>query len=435
MPRVVIIGAGFCGLAAAWELVQRGVKVTVLEQDEEVGGLAGSFAVGSARLEKFYHHWFTSDVHIMRLVSELGLQRRLELRATSTGMYYAHNFFRLSSPRDLLRFRALPLWDRLRLGWLLPRMRLVRDWRALEQQTAADWIRRTSGERVYRVVWQPLLQGKFGEMADKIAAVWLWNKLKLRGGSRSKDGRERLAYLRGGFAVLAETLSAAIRAHGGEIITSTPARKLVVADGQVRAVLTDAASIAARQVIATPALPLIADLLHGHVPQDYEQQLRRVVYLANVCVVLELKRSLSDFYWLNVNDPSFPFVGVIEHTNFEPATSYQQRHIVYLSRYLLASDAFYTQRDDEIVRFSFTHLQRMFPALTRDCMLRAHVWRADYAQPVVECNYAHLCPDVRTPLANFYIASMAQIYPQDRGTNYAVAQGRGVARVLLGGIA
>ena len=472
--HVVIIGAGFCGLAAAWELVQRGIAVTVLEQDDEVGGLAGSFRVGdasqdsllpssaaplmpeckeraskralptaallpssanslplsSSRLEKFYHHWFTSDTHVMQLIAELGLQDRLVLRATRTGMYYAHNFFRLSSPLDLLRFRALPLLDRLRLGLLVPRMQLVRNWHKLEGQTAADWIRHTCGERVYRVVWEPLLRGKFGAEADNIAAVWLWNKLKLRGGSRSKDGREQLAYLRGGFAVLAEQLAAAIQARGGKIITNTPVRGLDVCDGQVQAVYTDNASIPATQVIATPALPIIADLLHEHVPSAYEQQLRRITYLANVCVVLELKHSLSDLYWINVNDPSFPFVGVIEHTNFEPATSYQARHIIYLSRYLPASDPFYSEGDDEIVHFSLQHVQRMFPKFTADSLLHAHVWRADYAQPVVVCHYNRLIPSPQTPLANFYIASMAQIYPQDRGTNYAVAQGRAVARTL-----
>ena len=185
-----------------------------------------------------------------------------------------------------------------------------------------------------------------------------------------------------------------------------------------------------RMLLPLLALPIIADLLHSHVSAAYEQQLRSIAYLANICVVLELNRSLSDIYWLNVNDPSFPFVGIIEHTNFEPATSYQQRHIVYLSRYLPVDDPFYQQDDEHIVRFSLTHLQRMFPAFDEHCLLNTHVWRAAYAQPIVACNYNQLRPSMQTPLANFFIASMAQIYPQDRGTNYAVAQGQAAAQVL-----
>ncbi len=61
-PHVAVIGGGFCGFAAAYELGRRGVRATVLERGAEVGGLAGSFAAGGERLEKFYHHWFTGDV-------------------------------------------------------------------------------------------------------------------------------------------------------------------------------------------------------------------------------------------------------------------------------------------------------------------------------------------------------------------------------------
>ena len=218
-PHVAVIGGGFCGLAAAYELGRHGVRATVLERDAEVGGLAGSFPAGGTRLEKFYHHWFTSDVHVMNLIAELGQSDQVLTRSTRTGTYYAHDFFKLSTPLDLLRFSPLPFFDRLRLGLLALRAHRVKDWRALEDRTAADWLREMGGERVYRVVWEPLLHGKFGDLAEEVAAVWFWNKLKLRGGSRGRGGGERLAYYRGGFAALADRLAQAIRSQGGEIRT------------------------------------------------------------------------------------------------------------------------------------------------------------------------------------------------------------------------
>lgn len=429
-PHVVVIGAGFCGLAAAYELGRQGIRVTVLECDRDIGGLAGSFTAGGVRLEKFYHHWFTNDVHVMGLIEELGQSDLVLLRPTRTGMYYANHFFKLSTPLDLLRFSPLPIWCRIRLGLLAWRASRIRDWRSLEDRTAADWLREMVGERVYRVVWEPLLEGKFGELAEEVAAVWFWNKLKLRGGSRGKGGREQLAYYRGGFAALAETLADAVRAQGGEIRTGSPVRGLQVDSRRVTGVVTPEAIFASDAVIATPALPIVADLVEPHVPGEYIERLRRIRYLANVCVVLELDRSLSDIYWLNVNDPSFPFVGVIEHTNFEPASTYAGRHIVYLSRYLPESDAFYRMADRATVGFTLEHLRRMFPDLTDERVLAAHVWRAPYAQPVVECGYRRLVPDMRTPLANLFLATMAQIYPEDRGTNYAIRQGREVARAF-----
>jgi protoporphyrinogen oxidase len=429
-PHVGIIGGGFCGLAAAYELGRLGVHATVFEADAEVGGLAGSFDVGGARLEKFYHHWFTSDRHVMGLIDDLGAADQVRLRPTRTGVYYANRFFKLSTPLDLLRFSALPFHDRIRLGLLALRARRVSDWRALEHRTAAAWLRELGGERVYRVVWEPLLRGKFGDVADDVSAVWIWNKLKLRGGSRGKGGEEQLAYFRGGFAALAERLAAAIIAQGGAVRTSTAATAIQVDEGRVTGLVTDAGLTPVDAVIATPALPLVADLLAPYVTADYLASLRRIRYLANLCVVLELDRSLSETYWLNVNDPRFPFVGVIEHTNFEPVDSYGGRHIVYLSKYLPRDDPLYGGPDAALLDFTVAHLKRMFPELRRDWVRAAHVWRAPFAQPIVERDYGRLIPPRDMPVAGLKLATMAQIYPEDRGTNYAVREGRQAAAAL-----
>jgi protoporphyrinogen oxidase len=348
-------------------------------------------------------------------------------------MYYANNLFKLSTPFDLLRFSPLPLVDRIRLGLLALRARRVKDWQALEERTAADWLREMGGERVYRVVWEPLLRGKFGDMAEEVSAVWFWNKLKLRGASRGKKGEEQLAYYRGGFAAIANHIADAIRAQGGAVRTNAAVSYIEVGSGRVRGVVAAGETISADAVIATPALPIIADLLEPHVPGGYTDQLRRIRYLANICVILELERSLSDTYWLNVNDVGFPFVGVIEHTNFEEPSTYGGRHIVYLSKYLPETHALYQLPDAAVVSFALEHLARMFPALTEDWVIDAHVWRAQHSQPIVERGYGALIPPNETPVRNLHLASMAQVYPEDRGTNYAIRDGREQGKRIASG--
>ena len=434
-PReVAILGGGFGGLAAAWELARRGIRPTVLECDAEVGGLAGSFLVGGQRLEKFYHHWFTNDVHVLDLVKELGREGEVVYRPTRTGMYYANKFLKLSSPMDVLRFTPLAFPDRIRLGLLALRARQVKDWQALEDVTAVEWLRRLGGDEVFRVVWEPLLEGKFGPYANDVSAVWFWNKLKLRGGSRGKGGAEMLAYYRGGFAALADALAEAVRAEGGTIRLRTPVTGIEATDGRVAGVRTADGVVPADAVIATQALPLFADMVEPHVAPEYVERLRRIEYLANVCLVLELDRSLSETYWLNVNDPGFPYVGVIEHTNFEPPETYGGRHIVYLSKYVPESAELYRMGDAEVLEFSIGHLQRMFPEFRREWIRAAHVWRARHSQPIVVKRYSELIPSVDTPVDGLYLATMAQIYPEDRGTNYAIREGRrvgqGVAEAL-----
>jgi protoporphyrinogen oxidase len=431
MPRIVIVGGGYTGLAAAYELASRGLCPTLVEADGEVGGLAGSFPVGGARLERFYHHWFTGDRDLMDLVAELGLTSSLIRRPAQTGMYYANAFYRLASPLDLLRFSPLSWWGRLRLGLLVPAARAVRRWEDLDDRSAADWLRSVCGAEVYRVVWEPLLRGKFGPHAETISAAWFWSKLKLRGGSRGRGGREELAYFTGGFAALADAVVQRIEALGGRVVKGQRVRALDVRDGRIRGVVLDGETIAAEGCILAVPLPDAADLMADHVPDTYQAGLRAIRYLANRCLVLELDRPLGDLYWVNVNDPSFPFVGVIEHTNFADAAAYGGRHIVYLSRYCAAEDPFLALSDEEALAFALPHLQRMFPGLEPGMIAASHSWQAAYAQPLVEKGYARRIPAHTTPIAGILLATMAQVYPQDRGTNHAVRDGRKVARLLL----
>lgn len=424
--QVTIVGGGFTGLTAAYGLVKRGISVTVLEAEAEIGGLAAAFNVGGEKLDRFYHHWFTNDAEVMQLIEELGLNERVEINPTNTGVYYANNFFKLSTPWDLLNFTPLSFADRIRLGLLALRARQVKDWMALEGKTAHEWLKELGGENVYRVVWQPLLKGKFGPYAEEVSAVWFWNKLKLRGGSRGKGGEERLAYFKGGFVGLADALAQKIRDLGGRIETNAAVSKVTPADGVWQTTAPNGV-ITSDHVIATTALPLIADMVRGWASPDYAKSLERVQYIGNVCLVLELDRALSKTYWLNVNDPSFPFVGVIEHTNFERPETYGGNHIVYLSKYLPHTDSLYSMSADELLDYSLPYLQKMFPKMERSWIQRHHLWRARWSQPVVEKHYSKLIPSQDGPRSGFHICSMAQIYPEDRGTNYAIREGRAVA--------
>ena len=231
-------------------------------------------------------------------------------------------------------------------------------------------------------------------------------------------------YYREGFAAFANRITSQIESNGGRIFVDSPVHSLLVKDGKVTEIQAAGDKFKVDAIIATPALPIIADLVEPYVSQEYIKQLRRIKYLGNVCLILELDRSLSDIYWLNVNELDFPFVGIIEHTNFEPPDTYGGRHIVYLSKYLPASAELFRMKDDELLKFTIPHLQRMFPKFKNEWILAYHVWRAHYSQPVIERNYSRLLPSHETPLQNFFIATMAQIYPEDRGTNYAIREGR-----------
>ena len=122
----------------------------------------------------------------------------------------------MSSPLDVLRFRPLGLVDRVRLGMLVLKAKGLADWRPLESETAEQWLISRCGRRGYSVVWEPLLRAKFGSFAREVSAVWFWNKLVLRGGSRNSVGNEMLGYVNGSLGAMAEAL-AVLQANESEI--------------------------------------------------------------------------------------------------------------------------------------------------------------------------------------------------------------------------
>ncbi len=426
---VVIVGGGFTGLTAAYVLSKQGLKVRVVEADTEAGGLAGTFEFSDGvRLEKFYHHWFNNDVHVPELVKELGMEGDIVTLPSRTGMYFNGRMWKLSTPIDLMRFTALPFIDRIRLGLLVFQVRRVKDWKQIEHLSIREWLESLAGKRVYKVVWEPLIESKFSIYAEAVNAVWMWKKLVLRGSTRNEKGGEELAYFKGGFGRLADALVSAIREKGGEVTLGEQAIGITAKGEHVTSVRTDGGDVEGKQFLFTPAFPIIADVVGEAAPLEWRERLRRVRYLGNMCLVLRLKRSLSDTYWLNVNDPGFPFVGVIEHTNFDIPENYKGSHIAFLSRYLAVEDPVWSFSDEEYVDFALEHLKRMFPDMERSWVIEHRVWRSEYAQPVTERNYSSYVPGRETPFNNAFISTMAQIYPEDRGTNYAIREGRDVAR-------
>ena len=426
---IAVVGGGLTGMTAALELARGAARVTIFERDAVLGGVAGSFEVNGARLERFYHHIFTSDVAIRRLIEELGLGDRLDWKATTTS-YYAGRIYRLSAPLDLILFKPLPLPDRIRMGFLVIQARLVRDWCSLEGMTAREWLTRMAGRRVYESVWAPMLRGKFGKLAEEVSAVWIWNKLKLRGGSRGKSMREMLGYLRGGFGLMVDELERRLEREGVEIAKSAPVSRVEEKPGGGYLVISGEVTREFDQVLVTTAPGILADVAPG-LPRDYSEHLRAIRYLANVCVVLSLEKSLSDVYWLNISDNTIPFVGLVEHTNLQRAEAYGGAHLVYLTRYSTTDDAEYCLPDEELVAAYVPHLQRIFPRFSPEWVRKAYVWRERFAQPLIVRQYSRLRPPFATPLSGLWLCSMAQIYPEDRGMNYAVEYGQRVAREIL----
>jgi protoporphyrinogen oxidase len=429
--EVIVIGAGYAGLSAAFDLCKAGCKVTIYEKDSDIGGLAGTFEMSpGVRVEKFYHHWFTNDVDVLGLIDELGLSHLKQYRASNTGLYFTNSIFRLASPLDLLSFPGIPFIDRIRTGIMALVARRVNDWKPLEDISAEDWLIKIGGKKAYDAIWKPLMQGKFGVEAPNVSAVWMWNKLKLRGSSRDKKGGESLVYFGGGFGALTDGIRKSLEAMGVSIVLNTGVQRILTENGKAVGVQTERGIHRADSVLCTIPLPQFLQMTPD-LPVDYRAQCEQIRFLGNSCLVLRLSRSLSSTYWLNVADPSFPFVGIIEHTNLDAKENYGGDHIVYLSKYLPTTEKLFSFTPDEMLEYCIPFIQQIFPEFDRSWILSHHVWKAHYSQPVITKHYSTLIPSLETPIDGLWLCTMAQVYPEDRGTNYAVRYGRRVAKEIL----
>lgn len=429
--RVGIIGGGVGGLAAGYDVAKRGHHAAIYERAPFLGGLASTFDVGGGRLERFYHHLFRSDRTIIDLLDELGLSDRLIWEDSRVGFYYRGKIYPFSTPMDLLRFTPVSLVDRIRMGLVTLYLQRVKNWRKFENVRAAAFMRKWAGKRNYEVIWGPLLYGKFTDYKEEIGMPWLWSKFATRVTSRDRSLKEKLGYIRGSWGVLVDELESRVREMGGEAHTSTPVGRVLAEEGRVTGLEVEwPGGERSREsfdvVIATVpsfTLPRLVEL-----PEEYQAKLRGIEYEGAIAVIWVLKRSLSPVYWLNISDPDVPFLLVLEQTNLVPPSEYGGKHIVYTADYVTRSDPRWAQDSKEIVADYVPHLRKINPGFDDSWIEAYYVHKEPAAQPIMTVNYLDRMPSTRTPVEGLWLASMSQVYPEDRGTNYSIRLGIEVAR-------
>ncbi|MCI0872901.1 MAG: NAD(P)/FAD-dependent oxidoreductase [Chloroflexi bacterium] len=432
--KIGIIGAGAAGLATAFDLSSNGHKVVVYESAPFIGGQASTIPVGGGPLERGYHHLFTNDSAIIGLMADLGIGDKLKWYPSRVGTYTSGKVYKTTTPLDLLRLSALPFKDRIKLGLFALRVKRIKDWRSLEDQTADYWLREHLGGMAYEKMWAPLLKGKFGEYYDQIGMPWFWSKIQTRFASRQGiRGREVLGYPDGSFDTVFDRLKSVIESQDGEIHLSTPVLRVEVVDGVAKALIVrpeggDEARNEFDCVLSTVPSFSFPDLVD--LPDDYLSRLTGVHYLAAVVVILEMSRPLTNIYWMNIADSDVPFLGLIEQTNMLPKEWYGGSNVLYIANYLDRKDELFKMSRDELVDLYLPHLTKFNPEFNRSWIRAIHYNAVSAAQPIIGTNYSKVIPDHRTPVQRLYLANTTQIYPEDRGTNYSIRMGRELAAMI-----
>ncbi|MFZ5909854.1 MAG: NAD(P)/FAD-dependent oxidoreductase [Chloroflexota bacterium] len=421
--NIAIIGAGYGGMAAAYDLRKAGHQVTIFESADFVGGLASGFKEPhwDWSVEKFYHHWFASDRHILGLIAELGLGDRVLFPRPYTVLLHNGKWYPFDSILKALLFPGLG-WglDKVRFGLVGLYLRLTNNWQPLEAVTVEEWMRKWAGKTVYEKMWQPLVIGKFGPYHKDVNMAWMWARLKAR--------TTRLGTFQGGFQAFADRFAEILREQGVEVRLGA----------RVESIKREQAGLAVGsekfdQVLVTASPRLMAKLC-PQLPESYLKGLLELKSMGAVVMVTALKHRLSEdgYYWFNLpKEDGFPFLALVEHTNYVSPEHFGGDHIVYAGDYLEAGHEYFSLDEAALLERFAPAFQRINPKFTLDWVKKAWVFKTDYGQPVPLLNHSRNIPPIQTPIQGLYFASMSQVYPWDRGTNFAVEIGRRAARLML----
>jgi protoporphyrinogen oxidase len=428
-----IVGAGPAGMAAAWDLSCAGHEVHLFDAEKDVGGLAGGFKDDgwAWALEKFYHHWFETDSDILKLIDEIGHSDKVIFPRPKTSYWMDGKIYRSEMNASMLRL-PLSLGALLRMGLAGVYLKfLTSDWRSLEKQTADQWMRRAMGQEAYNRLWKPLLIGKFSDRYQDVNMAWLWARIRTRS--------LRLGTFQGGFQAFLNALAESITAKGAQVHLGMPVESIGAQDDKLTLMVNGATQPFDRIIsTASPALTLkLAPMLKD---TPYGQQMAELRSIGALCLVLALKQSLltDGTYWLNLpastpdkRTSQFPFLALVEHTNWLPREYYDGDVLIYCGDYVPPDHEYFRLSADELLERFLPALVKVNPNFKREWIRKLWLWRAPYAQPIPTVNQSQHIPPLKTPLPGLYWASMSQVYPWDRGTNYAVEIGRRAAREAM----
>ncbi|MCS6827664.1 MAG: NAD(P)/FAD-dependent oxidoreductase [Caldilinea sp.] len=430
--RIAIVGGGVTGLTAAYDLtcatLARRFDVTLFESASYLGGLAAGFK-GRPEwdwpLEHFYHHLFLSDRAILALLDEIGFRHALKTYRPNTAIHTQGRNYPLDSVSRVLRFPLIPFLDRLRMGLVIGYLRYhpARPWRRFDKIAADAWLRRWMGDRAYEAAWEFQLQGKFGEHYREVNLAWFWARVVAR--------TPRLAYFDGGFQAFIDHLAQRARRQGAIIQTGCAVTGVHPRSDGGYDVIVNGQAERFDRVLCTVS-PGLMQRLTPQLPATYLGQLARLKSLGAVVLTVALDRKLTqDMYWISLpKREGIPFLALVEHTNMIDPVHYAGDHLLYLGDYLPADHRYFELSAAELLDEFAPHLVKFNPAFRRKWITGAWVHKAKYAQPVPPVGYLEMIPALRTPLPGLYFASMSQVYPWDRGTNYAVELGRKAAALI-----
>jgi protoporphyrinogen oxidase len=413
--KCTVLGAGPMGLMAAMELLKLGHEVDIYERDDRIGGMSASFDFDGLEIERYYHFICKTDYPLFDLLGEFGLTDKLRWVDTRMGFFYNGKLYKWGTPLALLTFDGLGLISKIRYGLHAMRAKSIKDWRPYDQMIATRWIRRWIGQRAYDVLWKSLFDLKLFEYAENISAAWIGTRIKRVALSRRNVMQETMGYLEGGSATLLKKMEEFILSKGGRIHLRSGIDKIVISQNKVQGILVNGQTLACDTVLSTAPIQILPRLAPD-LPPEFTSQIEAIHNIPVACVILKLKRPLSENFWTNINDPAIEIPGVIEYSNLNKMSP----SVLYAPFYMPKTHPKWAHSDDDLIEETIGYLKRINPAFSSDWVMARHCHRYEFAQTICPPGFYEMMPSMKTPIDGLYMADTSYYYPEDRSINESI---------------
>src|SRR3989338_7192617 len=311
--KIAILGGGITGLTAAYYLAKDGHRVTIIEKEKVLGGLAAGFKSNNWDwyLERAYHHLFSTDSDILNFAEEIGFNKIYFKSPITASLFLFQNskfkILPLDTPVDLLKFSYLSFIDKIRAGIVIAFLKLSPFLTMYKNMTSEEFLKKSMGINVWNTLWKQLFRGKFGKYAEIISASFIWARIK----KRTKRGEKS------------------------------------VVNNQTYDI-----------IISTLPTPVLTKLISNIFPEEYLSRFNKLKYLHAITLILETDNPiLNKTYWLNICTNKIPFMILAQHTNFADKKNYNNHHLAYIGWYVNGDSKLLKMDKDQLLNYVLPHLR------------------------------------------------------------------------------
>lgn len=427
--KVVILGAGVAGLAAAMELLEKGVKdVTILEKHDYVGGLAASNKIeweGTRLIPKNYHHILEDDIYTFENLKKIGIYEKLYWKKINFAFRIKNRFIKISTLKGFLEFPA-PLREKIKFGLLVLRTTLRKNWEEWGKYNTKEFVEKEVGPVMYEKLIKPLQTFKFGEEPDAMSAAWFANRL----GGEAKNFLKKFGYIDGGLYLMIHGMERKVKEGGGKIILGVDIKKAEILSKEVKSLIYESNG-KTNKIECDYVISSLPSRLSIEIFGLKDTNLKKVKYRGSICIAFGLNRIFTPYYWSMILDKGFPFGAFFTHSNLYPKAAPKGKSVVFAVNFYDQDDPVWKKSEDMILKEFKDGMERLFPGF-KSSIEWLRVQKELYSEPLYEKNYYKYRPRMISEIPNLILCGTAFIFPRIRNMSASIESGISAARLVIG---